>query len=212
MIALPLRTAAALVSAYVTGSFPTAHLVGKLNGIDLRTVGSGNLGATNVQRALGWRWGLFVYIIDFLKGLLPTLLLPKVIGVQGGWPWGVLFGIVAMAGHVKPVFLMGRGGGKGIATGSGVFMALAPSATLGALAAFITVVGVSRYVSLGSLVGAISLVLILLWQTGGMITPLVTVALAITFFVFWTHRENIKRLMRGEERRIGSASRNRGQT
>ncbi|WP_414653569.1 glycerol-3-phosphate 1-O-acyltransferase PlsY [Gemmatimonas sp.] len=197
--------ALALVLAYVAGSFPTAYLVGRVNGVDLRTVGSGNLGATNVQRTLGWRWGLLVYVVDFLKGWLPTLLLPGVFGLADGWPWGVAIGVAAIAGHVKPIFLMGKGGGKGVATASGVFMALAPTATLGAIVAFIVIVAVTRYVSLGSLVAALCLALILLFQAKT-VTPLVAVGFVIAAFVFWTHRENVKRLMRGEERRIGRAS------
>ncbi len=202
--------ALALVLAYVAGSFPTAYLVGRINGVDLRTVGSGNLGATNVQRTLGWRWGLLVYVVDFLKGWLPTLLLPGAFGLAQGWPWGVAIGVAAIAGHVKPVFLMGKGGGKGVATASGVFMALAPAATLGAIATFIAVVAISRYVSLGSLVAALSLALILLWQAGAVLTPLVVVGFCIAAFVFWTHRENVKRLMRGEERRLGGPSPSKG--
>lgn len=125
---------------------------------------------------------------------------------------GVAIGVATIAGHVKPVFLMGKGGGKGVATGSGVFMALAPTATLVALGAFITVVAVSRYVSLGSLVGALSLPVILLWQADAALTPLVLVGFAIAAFVCWTHRENVKRLVRGEERRIGGASLSKGGT
>lgn len=193
----------AIVVAYLSGSFPTAYLVGKLNGVDLRTVGSGNLGATNVQRTLGWRWGVTVYALDFLKGFLPTLLLPSVFRFNGGWPWGVALGVAAILGHVRPIFLMGKGGGKGVSTASGVFMALASGATLGALAVFLIVAVVTRYVSLASLVGALALTSILLWQSHGKPEPLVLVGAAVTAFVFWTHRENVKRLVRGEERRIG---------
>lgn len=204
---------AALVAAYLAGSFPTALLVGKVNGIDLRTVGSGNLGATNVLRTLGWRWGLAVYFVDFLKGYLPTILLPRALGVAVGdwaWPWGIAVGVATILGHVKPIFLMGKGGGKGVSTASGVFMALAPSATLGALATFIAVVAVSRYVSLGALVGGVALTSILLWQTGGNLTPLVMAGGFVTLFVFYTHRENIRRLLRGEERRLGRSSPSNG--
>lgn len=88
MTSTPAMIALAIALAYVAGSFPTAYLVGRLNGIDLRTVGSGNLGATNVQRTLGWRWGLLVYAVDCLKGWLPTFLLPGLFGLAAGWPWG----------------------------------------------------------------------------------------------------------------------------
>lgn len=196
--------ALALVLAYLIGSIPTAYLVGRANKIDLRTVGSGNLGATNVFRTLGWRWGLFVYVVDLLKGACPVLFLPALAAVAGGWPWGVVFGVVAIVGHVRPIFLMGKGGGKGVATASGVFLALAPIPAACALVAFIVVVAATRYVSLGSLVGALVLPIALAWQEHAM-TPLVAVSCAISAFVFWTHRENIGRLRRGEERRVGRA-------
>jgi len=197
--------AAALLAAYVIGSFPTAHLVGKANGVDLRTVGSGNLGATNVFRTLGWKWGLLVYVVDGLKGALPVFLLPGAIGMATGWPWGVVFGLVAIFGHVRPVFLLGKGGGKGVATASGVFIALAPIPALCAIIGFVIVVAMTRYVSLGSLVGAAILPVALLLQQRA-ITPLVIVSAAVGAFVFWTHRDNIGRLRRGEERRVGRSS------
>ena len=196
---------AALVAAYVIGSFPTAYLVGKANGVDLRTVGSGNLGATNVFRTLGWKWGLLVYVVDGLKGALPVLLLPGAIGVATGWPWGVVFGLLAIIGHVRPVFLMGKGGGKGVATASGVFIALAPLPALWAILSFVISVAATRYVSLGSLIGAVVLPLAV-WFQQREITPLVLVSAGVSAFVFWTHRENIGRLRRGEERRVGRSS------
>jgi glycerol-3-phosphate acyltransferase PlsY len=199
---LPLWT---LAVAYLAGSFPTAYLVGKANGVDLRTVGSGNLGATNVFRTLGWKWGLLVYVVDGLKGLLPTLLLPGAVGVAGGWPWGVLLGVLTIVGHVKPIFLLGKGGGKGVATASGVFFALAPVAGACAVAAFAITVALTRYVSLGSLIGAVVLPIAMVVQARAL-TPLSIVGATIAAFVFFTHRDNIGRLMRGEERKIGGGS------
>ena len=205
VVSLSIAQVAALAAAYVTGSFPTAYLVGKVNGVDLRTVGSGNLGATNVFRTLGWRWGLLVYVVDGLKGLLPVWLLPGAIGVAVGWPWGVAFGLLAIVGHVRPVFLMGKGGGKGVATASGVFIALAPLPALCAIFSFVIVVAATRYVSLGSLIGAMVLP-VALWLQQRAITPLVIVGASVGAFVFWTHRENIGRLRRGEEGRVGRKS------
>ncbi len=193
-----------LIAAYLCGSIPTAFLVGKANGVDLRTVGSGNLGATNVFRTLGWKWGLFVYVTDMLKGVLPVLLLPAMAQVAAGWPWGVAFGVAAIVGHVRPIFLLGKGGGKGVATASGVFLALAPVPALCALLAFILVVAATRYVSLGSLIGAVVLPVTLAVQARSL-TPLVLVSFTVAAFVFWTHRANIGRLRRGQERRIGRA-------
>ncbi|MFN9116787.1 MAG: glycerol-3-phosphate 1-O-acyltransferase PlsY [Gemmatimonas sp.] len=192
----------AVMLAYLAGSFPTAYLVGRANGIDLRTVGSGNLGATNVQRTLGWSWGLLVYLVDFLKGFVPTFFLPALVTVERGWPWGVAMGVAAIAGHVKPVFLMGKGGGKGVATASGVFLALAVWPTVAAIGAFLVVVVATRFVSLGSMVAAVVLAAVLLVQEGAF-TPLAWVGCAIAMFVIWAHRENVRRLRRGEERRIG---------
>jgi acyl phosphate:glycerol-3-phosphate acyltransferase len=194
----------ALIGALLIGSIPTAYLVGRANGIDLRTVGSGNLGATNVTRTLGWKWGLLVYVVDLLKGFGPVMWIPPAVGVSRGWPWGVVLGVVAILGHVRPVFLMGKGGGKGVATASGVFLALAPIPATCAMIAFAIVVSLTKYVSLGSLVGAVILPVTLLLQTRAL-TPLLFVSLAIAAFVFWTHRENIGRLRRGQERRVGRA-------
>lgn len=191
--------------AYLAGSFPTAYLVGKANSVDLRRVGSGNLGATNVLRTLGWKWGALVYIVDFLKGYLPVALLPlSGLEASDATPWRLAFGVLAILGHVKPVFLLGHGGGKGVATASGVFVALAPDAALLAIMAFAIVVVITRYVSLGSLVGAVVLAATLLVRhPGSLVTWL---GLLVAAFVFWTHRDNIGRLRRGEERRVGRAT------
>lgn len=192
----------ALVVAYLVGSIPTAYLVGRASGVDLRTVGSGNLGATNVFRTLGWKAGLFVYLVDLAKGALPVLFLPTLAGVAPGWPWGVAFGLAAVAGHVRPIFLLGKGGGKGVATASGVFLALAPIPFLVAFVAFVAVVTATKYVSLASLVAAAVLPIAFLWRERGM-TPMVLVSTGVAAFVFWTHRDNISRLRDGNERRIG---------
>jgi acyl phosphate:glycerol-3-phosphate acyltransferase len=190
-----------LVIAYLVGSIPSAFLAGKAKGVDLRTVGSGNLGATNVFRTLGWKIGLTVYIADCLKGFLPVALLPGVAG-STDIRWRIAYGVAAIAGHVKPVFLLGKGGGKGVATASGVFLALAPMAMLISMLSFAAVVAASGYVSLGSLVSAVVLVgAVALRGTGGTVL-LVTVTL-VAAFVFWTHRANITRLRAGTEHRFG---------
>ena len=194
----------ALIAAYLVGSFPTAYLVGRANGVDLRTVGSGNLGATNVLRNIGWRAGLLVYVVDMVKGVLPVVVLPGIVGVARGWPWGVAFGIAAIIGHVRPIFLMGKGGGKGVATASGVFLGLAPIPAAIAFVAFVITTAVFRYVSLGSLVGSVALV-VSMYAMERAFTPLVIVGACVTAFVFFTHRENIARLRNGTERRIGKS-------
>lgn len=198
-----------LVVAYVAGSVPTAYLVGRHHGVDLRTVGSGNLGATNVLRTFGWRWGAAVYAVDVLKGALPVLLLGRMADPSVGAWAPIAVGVTAIVGHVRPLFLMGQGGGKGVATASGVFLALAPLPTLLAILVFAGVVWQTRYVSAGSLSAAAVLPAVLWWQARA-VTPLVAVGAAVAAFVFWTHRENIGRLRRGEERRIGGSRREEG--
>jgi len=196
-----MHPAVGLILAYLAGSIPSAFLAGKAKGVDLRTVGSGNLGATNVFRTLGWKIGLTVYIADCLKGFLPVALLPGAFGTTE-IGWRIAYGVAAIAGHVKPIFLLGKGGGKGVATASGVFLALAPMAMLFSMLSFAAVVALSGYVSLGSLVSAVVLVVaVAIRGTGGVIL-LLTVSL-VAAFVFWTHRANIARLRSGTEHRFG---------
>jgi glycerol-3-phosphate acyltransferase PlsY len=197
----------ALALAYVSGSLPFAYVAGALKGVDLRKQGSGNLGATNVFRVLGWKIGLAVFLADALKGALPVLLLPPRIAA-GGDPtlWAIAIGVAAIAGHVRPVFLRFRKGGKGVATAAGVFFALAPLPMLATFILFVAVVLATGYVSLGSLASAVLLpTLLLLTQGPG--SPLFLVSLVIAAFVFWTHRANIGRLRRGEEHRFGKRGR-----
>lgn len=201
---MSLAIALCILAAYVIGSFPTALLVGKANGIDLRTVGSGNLGATNVLRSIGWKAGLLVYFVDMAKGVLPVMALPPIVGVTRGSPWPVVFGIAAIVGHVRPVFLLGKGGGKGVATASGVFLGLAPIPALVAFVVFVITTAISRYVSLGSLVGAVALVAAMWWNEQGP-SPLFIVTACVAAFVFFTHRENIGRLRAGTERKLSAA-------
>ena len=197
-----MHPAVGLIVAYLVGSIPSAFLAGKAKGVDLRTVGSGNLGATNVFRTLGWKIGLTVYIADCLKGFLPVALLPGVTGATSEIGWRIAYGVAAIAGHVKPVFLLGRGGGKGVATASGVFLALAPMAMLIAMISFAAIVAATGYVSLGSLVSAVVLMCaVAIRGTGG--TPLLITVTLVALFVFWTHRANIERLRAGTEHRFG---------
>ncbi|HEY6089394.1 MAG TPA: glycerol-3-phosphate acyltransferase, partial [Gemmatimonadaceae bacterium] len=111
--------------SYLAGSIPSAYIAGRLRGVDLRQHGSGNLGATNVVRVLGARIGAVVFIADLLKGFLPVYLLPRYTETLRPDLWALVYGVAAIAGHVKPIFLLGKGGGKGVATASGVFLALA---------------------------------------------------------------------------------------
>lgn len=195
-----------LVLAWLLGSLPTAYLVGRAHGVDLRTVGSGNLGATNALRTLGWKAGLLVYAVDTLKGMVPVLLLPRLLpAIFGGTAhpqWGMAFGVAAIVGHVRPVFLRGKGGGKGVATASGVFLALVPWPAFGAMVTFFAVVAASRYISLGSLIGAVALVTGVALQFG-VRSPYFALSAIVAVFVFYTHRDNVTRLRQGTERKLG---------
>jgi acyl phosphate:glycerol-3-phosphate acyltransferase len=198
-----MHPAIAVALAYVSGSIPFAHLAGKAKGVDLRKQGSGNLGATNVFRVLGWKIGIVVFLADAMKGALPVFLLPpRIDQAQDPVLWGLIVGVAAIVGHVRPLFLKFGKGGKGIATAAGVFFALAPIALLASFAVFIAVVLATGYVSLGSLTSAVVLPLLLAF-TVGVRSTLFTVSAFIALFVFWTHRSNIGRLRRGEEHRFG---------
>lgn len=194
---------AGVVIAYLAGSIPFAYLAGRARGIDLRQQGSGNLGATNAVRVLGPRIGALVYLGDTLKGLLPALLLPARVSAAHPELWAIAFGVAAIAGHVRPVFLMGQGGGKGVATAGGVFLGLAWLPTLIALGAFALVAALTRYVSAGSLAAAVVLPVSLLVLRGPT-DPLSLISCAVSAFVIWMHRANISRLASGTESKIGS--------
>jgi acyl phosphate:glycerol-3-phosphate acyltransferase len=191
-----------LILAYVLGSLPFAWLAGRARGIDLRQHGSGNLGATNAIRVLGPWIGGTVYLLDTLKGFVAAFVLPQVMSVASGGMWAIAFGIAAVAGHVRPLFLRFQRGGKGVATAGGVFFGLAPLAAGIAFVVFALAVVATGYASIGSMAAAVALpVAILLFQAGAS-TELIGVALAMAVFVFWSHRANISRLRRGEENRF----------
>lgn len=207
-----MNAAVALVIAYAAGSVPSAYIAGRVvKGIDLRTVGSGNLGATNVFRTLGAKVAAVVFAADMLKGLLPAALLPALVlapeamGTDRATWWALAFGIAAIVGHAKPVFLLWKGGGKGVATAAGIFAALSPVPLVVALGFFIVVLWRTGYVSAGSLTAAIALP-VLLAVFNGVRSPITIVAALVCVFVFWSHRANIKRLRDGTEHRFGHAN------
>lgn len=189
----------ALVIAYLSGSFPTAYLAGKLRGIDLRKHGSGNLGATNVVRVLGRPTGVAVFLIDVAKGLLPVVLLPPHIATAHPVGVSLALGVAAILGHVRSAFLGWRAGGKGVATATGVFLGLAWLPTLISFVVWVIVFRTSGYVSLASLIGAIALPAALAFTGSSFTDPVFVAAVVIALFVFYTHRANIGRLRRGEE-------------
>jgi glycerol-3-phosphate acyltransferase PlsY len=191
-----------VVLSYLAGSIPSAYLAGKLRGVDLRQHGSGNLGATNVVRVLGAKIGAVVFLADLLKGFLPVYFLPRYTETLRPELWALVYGVAAIAGHVKPIFLLGKGGGKGVATATGVFLALAPVPMLVANAVWITTFYFTRYVSLASLLAAVILPIAIVAWTRDPQSPVFIASVVIASFVFWTHRANIGRLRRGEEHRF----------
>ena len=194
-------TAALLVLAsYLLGAVPTSYIAGRLaRGIDLREHGSGNLGATNVFRVLGWRTAAPVFLVDIFKGWLPAYLFPRLDG-SAGWEWALVYGAAAIVGHVFSVFV-GFRGGKGVATGAGVFLALAPAAVLVALVVWLGVLLALRIVSLASILAASVLPLLVFLTRGA--GPVLWLSLGLAAFVVFAHRANIRRLLRGEEHRFG---------
>ncbi len=185
----------ALVIAYLLGSLPFALLAGRLNGVDLRTAGSGNLGATNVFRVLGRSWGIAVMVLDIAKGAVAVLIAEALVPS----PWPLAAGALAILGHVFPVWT-GFTGGKGVATGAGALIGLTPAAAGVMVAIWVVLVLVTRYVSVASIVAALAAAP-LAWAFGAPWSYVAFVAVA-ALFVIWKHRENIRRLGTGTENRI----------
>src|SRR5947207_14256342 len=154
-----------VIIAYLAGSIPSAYIAGKVRGVDLRKHGSGNLGATNVVRVLGPKIGAAVFIADFLKGFLPVYFLPAATETLRPGLWALVYGAAAVLGHVKPIFLLGKGGGKGVATAAGVFLALAVIPSIIAFVIWVVVFFVWRYTSLPSLAVTMSHRILLLLST-----------------------------------------------
>jgi glycerol-3-phosphate acyltransferase PlsY len=192
-----LSTGGALALGYLVGSFPTGVVVARLKGVDVRQVGSGNIGATNVARAIGKGWGAVVLAIDAVKGAVPVWLAGRVFELEAEWVAAVAF--LAILGHVFPVWLRFRGG-KGVATGLGVFAALDPVAAGVAGAIWLALYAVFRISSLGSLVAATSIPLTMVMR--GAPRPYLALAAVVLAVVVWRHRGNIRRLLRKEETRL----------
>jgi len=197
-----------LVLGFLAGSVPFGFIVARLRGVDSRTVGSGNIGMTNVWRICGWPYGVTVMVLDILKGVLPvvslTLCLPHsaIAGDPGLTVWTkMLTGLAAVLGHTFTPWLKFKGG-KGVATAGGVLIALYHVWVLIPIGIFVVLALATRYVSVGSLVAALSVAV--LSFTVPSLKPLWPLGLLAAVLVFWTHRENIKRLLSGTENRFGS--------
>jgi glycerol-3-phosphate acyltransferase PlsY len=202
------------LTAYLFGSLPTGFLVGQMRGIDIRSVGSGNIGATNVLRALGKPAGVFVFLVDALKGWVAVAILPEVVaralGVTTGGAAGgavavegyaqIVAGVFAILGHNYTCWLKFKGG-KGIATSAGVLLALVPWALLTIFVIWVIVCALTRYVSLGSLAASAALPFAS-WATHESL-PKVLVTGAMGLLAIYKHRGNIQRLFQGTEPRLG---------
>ncbi len=188
----------ALAVAYVIGATPFGYLAGKWRGIDIREHGSGNIGATNVIRVLGKKIGIPIFILDFLKGLLPVLLFLKVGGENTNLAIAAALG--AVLGH-NYTFWLGYKGGKGVATSAGALLGLVPLPMLIVVATWIIFFFATRYVAVASIAAGLVLPAATWWQQQGF-TPVVYFTIALSTLVIWRHRSNIQRLRAGTENRF----------
>lgn len=185
-----------IAAAYLLGSIPTGLLLGRLYGVDVRKEGSGNIGATNLYRTVGRKVGVWTLLLDCLKGFLPLFFAAKM-GMSSelqGW-----IGLAAFLGHIFSIFLLFKGG-KGVATALGVFLALDPLAVLAALVMFIITVAIWRYISLGSILAAALMPIMILARGHNSQLLIVTVLIAATVII--KHHGNIRRLLDGTENRF----------
>lgn len=200
----------ATIAGYFLGAIPFAYLIVRARkGIDIRTVGSGNVGATNAGRILGFRYFLLIFALDLLKGLLPTLLLPRLVEQLTGSPapptLPVFIALATILGHNFPVFL-GFKGGKGVATSFGALLALDPVSSLSALVTFMIVLLVTRFVSMSSILGAVAFAGVHFsqverpWSSDELPMSGVTILLVVMLIV--RHRMNLVRIARGTESKV----------
>ncbi len=185
--------------AYLIGSIPFSFLVARAFGVhDVREVGSGNVGATNVLRSAGKAAGALAFVLDVGKGAAAEALAGQLAPGEAALPAAAA--VAAVVGHMFPVWLRFRGG-KGVATGLGAFAPLAPTAALGAIAAFAVVALATRFVSLGSVSGAVVLAGLVIGLRG--LDPVAAAAAASAALVVFRHRTNLRRILGGTERRVG---------
>lgn len=189
------------IFAFLLGSIPFGMLMARANGVDIRSVGSGNIGATNVVRALGPKVGLAVFVLDVLKGVIPAVATKQLIQapVQGVeiQTISMIMGVIAILGHMFSPFI-GFKGGKGVATGFGAALGAIPGAALVGFGVIVLTVAITRYVSLGSILAAISVPIasMLVFRDSPQLLPILVV---MVVFIVWKHRSNIERLKHGTE-------------
>ncbi|ODS34323.1 MAG: hypothetical protein SCARUB_00582 [Candidatus Scalindua rubra] len=200
-----------LVISYLIGSIPFGYLIAVAKGIDIRTQGSGNIGATNVGRVLGRKYGLIIFILDMLKGFVAVFLVPVLVsGIKFPTTTDnllvILCGFCAVFGHAFPVYLRFKGG-KAVATSFGVFVWLTPIPIAMSFGVWILAVIVSRYVSLGSMVGALALVGIIMGVVDspfGNNIYLTALSVAVAILIIVKHISNIQRIIAGTEKKVFS--------
>ena len=191
-----------LFLGYLFGSFPSGYLAGRIvKGIDIRSLGSGSTGATNVLRHIGKRAAITVFLIDVFKGVI-SILVAKYFLLNDSWQ--VAIGLSTLIGHIWPVWL-NWSGGKAVATGLGIFLGLSWQVGLATLGVFILMITLFRIVSLASVSAALALpfIMFISFKTSSISLPFLVISLLAMTLVIWRHRENILRLMKGKEPKIG---------
>ena len=198
-----------ILAAYLVGGIPFGFLIGKMRGVDVRTVGSKNIGATNVFRTVGKKWGVLAFACDVLKGLIPTLLakqwaLDPELPPDGSW-FPLVVGVMCVVGHMLTPYMKFRGG-KGVATAFGMLLGLAPALVGMAFALFAVVFALSHYISLGS-ISAAAFLMVAVWfpmlgPEGWRTLPQCVLVTLMAAFVIFKHRANIGRLISGTESKI----------
>ena len=196
-----------VLGAYLVGGIPFGFLIGKMRGVDVRTVGSKNIGATNVYRTVGHKWGFLAFFCDFLKGLLPTLAAVLFAKnnkeVAAFADLAVWTGLACVVGHTLTPYMKFKGG-KGVATAFGMLMALVPWLVSAAFALFVVTVWISHYISLGSCLAAAFLA-VMIWIPTPLSEPTLALKIVMTLlglFVIYKHKSNIVRLAKGCENKI----------
>jgi len=192
-----------MLAAYLLGSIPFGLIAGlKIKGIDIRDYGSKNIGATNVSRVLGKKWGIAVLLLDALKGY-GACFLPAFWGQDLAVPFQLFLGVSAILGHSFPVWLKFKGG-KGVATSLGVFLAIAWLPTLITFGIWIICFTLTHIISISSLLAAVVFPLMIFWRYAGTsdLKFLLPISLVLALFIFYTHRANLQRIRQGTEKKL----------
>ncbi|OHC03466.1 MAG: acyl-phosphate glycerol 3-phosphate acyltransferase [Planctomycetes bacterium RIFCSPLOWO2_12_FULL_40_19] len=199
-----------IIMSYLIGGIPFGYLIAVAKGIDIRKQGSGNIGATNVGRVLGRKYGLIIFVLDMLKGFVTVFLVPVLVGSEIMFPTTsdnllvILCGFCAILGHAFPMYLRFKGG-KAVATSFGVFIWLVPISIAIVFGVWLLTVIVSRYVSLGSMIGTLALVgviVVVVDSPFGDNMYLTALSVAVAILIIVRHTSNIKRIIAGTEKKI----------